>query len=185
MDEYLSTKETRKILNVTTATLINWDNSGKIRTIKSPSGKRLYSKKDICSIVGNDKIIPEKEKVCYCRVSSKKQIDDLGRQREFLESRYPNHTIITDVGSGINWKRKGLRTILERSMSGEIKEVVVAHSDRLCRFAFELIEWILKRNNVELIILDKDDCKSKDTELSDDILSIIHVYSCRNMGRRR
>ena len=181
MNEYISTKETRKLLGVTTQTLINWDKTGKVNTIKSPTGARLYNKQNIYSIAGIDKNLNIKKKICYCRVSSRKQMDDLGRQQDFFRSKYPDHVLVTDVGSGINWKRKGLKTILEQSMSGDISEVVVAHRDRLCRFAFELIEFILTTNKVKLIVLDDDSSKSKDTELSDDILSIIHVYSCRNM----
>ena len=185
MNEYLPTKEVRKILGVTTPTLINWANSGKVRFVKSPSGQRIYNKQDIFSIAGIDKTVKPKRKICYCRVSSKKQTDDLERQKDFFKHLYPNHELVTDIGSGINWKRKGLKTILEQSMSGDISEVVVAHRDRLCRFAFELIEWILQTKGVKLIVLDNEDSKSKDIELADDILSIVHVYSCRNMGRRR
>ena len=185
MNEYLSTKKVRKILGVTTPTLINWSKTGKVATVRTPSGQRLYNKQDIFNIARIDKVVETKRKVCYCRVSSKKQIDDLERQKNFFKSRYPDHELVTDIGSGINWKRKGFKTILEQSMSGDISEVVVAHRDRLCRFAFELIEWILQRKKVKLIVLNDKNSESENTELADDILSIIHIYSCRNMGRSR
>lgn len=185
MNEYLPTKEVRKILGVTTPTLINWDKTGKIRTIKSPTGTRLYDKQDVYSIAGIDKINDIKKKICYARVSSKKQMDDLKRQQDFFKSRYPDHDLVTDIGSGINWKRKGLKTLLEQVMSGKVSEVVVAHRDRLCRFAFDLIEWVLFKNDVKLIVLYDDTHKSDNVELADDIMSIIHVYSCRQMGKRR
>ena len=70
-------------------------------------------------------------------------------------------------------------------MSGDISELVVAHKDRLCRFGFELIEWVLERNNVKLTVLDREDHKSPDQDLTDDILSIIHIYSCKQMGKGR
>lgn len=184
-NNYVPTKTARKILGVTGQTLRNWDNTGKINTIRSPSGARLYSLKDIQNATGSTIVIPEKEKIVYCRVSSKKQIDDLERQKDFFRYRYPDHTVVEDIGSGINWKRKGLKTILEKAMRGDISEVVVAHRDRLCRFAFELIQFILEHNKVKLIVLDSDTGKSGEQELADDILSIIHVYSCKQMGRRR
>jgi predicted site-specific integrase-resolvase len=93
--------------------------------------------------------------------------------------------LVTDVGSGINWKRKGLTTILDKAMHGDISEIVVAHRDRLCRFAFELLEWIFERNGVKLVVLNEEKDHSSDQELTDDILSIIHVYSCRKMEKRR
>ena len=182
---FISTKETRKILGVTTKTLVNWSNKGKINTIKSPSGVRLYSIKDIQNILGCNSLPEKKKKIVYCRVSSFKQKDDLERQKDFFRNEYPDHLLVEDIGSGINWKRKGLKTILEQSMQGNISEIVVAHRDRLCRFGFELVEWILEINGVKLIVLDRENNKSEDRELADDILSIVHVYSCRQMGKRR
>jgi predicted site-specific integrase-resolvase len=112
-------------------------------------------------------------------------MDDLERQKDFFRHNYPDHELVTDIGSGINWKRKGLQTILDKGLSGDISEVVVAHRDRLCRFAFDLIEGILEKKGVKLIVLDRETEQSENKELADDILSIIHVYSCRQMGRRR
>lgn len=184
-EQYVPTKTARKLLGVTTQTLRNWDNTGKINTSRAPSGVRLYNLKNIKDILGDKFPIPEKEKIAYCRVSSKKQMDDLERQKEFFKYNYPDHIVVTDIGSGINWKRKGLQTILDRAMQRDISEVVVAHRDRLCRFAFELIESILSKNDVQLTVLEYEEHKSADKELADDILSIVHVYSCRQMGRRR
>lgn len=184
-DRFISTKETRKMLGVTTKTLNNWDKTGKINTIRSPSGIRLYSLKDIQNILGCTSPIEPRKKIAYCRVSSQKQKDDLERQKDFFKHDFPDHLVVEDIASGINWKRKGLKTILEQSMSGDIEEVVVAHRDRLCRFGFELIEWILESNGVKLTVLDRENSKSPDEELTDDILSIVHVYSCRRMGQRR
>ncbi len=112
-------------------------------------------------------------------------MDDLERQKSYFKSRYPNHKLITDIGSGLNWKRKGLKTILDLAMQGNIDEVVVSHRDRLCRFAFELLEWIFLRCEVQLVVLNSQTGQSSDSELADDILSIVHVYSCRQMGKRR
>jgi predicted site-specific integrase-resolvase len=83
------------------------------------------------------------------------------------------------------FKRKGLQTILELSMSGNLGEVVVSHKDRLSRFAFELIEWIIKRNRGTLVVLDRSEHQSGQQELAEDLLSIVTVFNCRNMGRRR
>lgn len=184
-NSYLHIREARKLLGVSTQTLHNWDKAGKIRTTRLPTGARLYHKEDVYNILGVDTTPPPKQKIIYCRVSSKKQEDDLNRQTGLLRQQYPNHVLVTDIGSGINWKRKGLQTILELAMSGQLEEIVVAHRDRLCRFAFELIEFILSNAGTKLIVLDAEAGKSSEQELADDILSIIHVYSCRSMGRRR
>jgi predicted site-specific integrase-resolvase len=129
--------------------------------------------------------IPKRLKIAYCRVSFKEQLDDFEKQKDFYRRTYPDHQLVEDIGSGINFKREGLQTILELVMQGKVEEIVVSHRDRLCGFAFELIEWILAKNNTKLVVLDKTKDKSNSQELADDILSIIHVFSCRQMGKRR
>lgn len=184
-NEYLSSKETRQLLGVTLDTLRSWDKAGRINTIRTPSGFRMYSKKDVYGILGIRISSEEKRKIAYCRVSSKKQEGDLERQKDFFRSNYPDFEVVADVGSGINWKRKGFKEILEQAMQGRIDTVVVAHRDRLCRFAFELVENIFATCKTKLIVLDREDHKPRSEGLADDILSIVHVYSCREMGRRR
>jgi predicted site-specific integrase-resolvase len=189
MDEYITTKQTVQLLNVTPKTLRIWDKENKIRTIRTPSGIRRYNLQDIQNILGGNtpttKKQDQRKKLCYTRVSSKEQMDDLDRQKHFFKTNFPDHILVTDVGSGINWQRKGLQTILGLAMQRDISEIVVAHRDRLCRFAFELLEWIFYKNGVQLIVLNQDKDQSPDKELADDVLSIIHVYSCRKNGQRR
>lgn len=184
-DEYITSTKAREMLKITSETLRTWSKNGKIVAIKLPSGQRRYNLQDINTYLGITPSLKEKRKICYCRVSSKKQMDDLERQKDFFRREYPDHELVTDVGSGLNWKRKGLKTILEQSMLGNIERVVVAHRDRLCRFAFELIEFIFESNNIKLLVLDTEAGESGNDELTSDILSIIHVYSCRSMGKRR
>jgi len=182
--EYVSPQEARFIFKVSNSTLRRWDQTGKISTIRTPSGRRLYSNQIYQDAITHCNDAKEAQKICYCRVSSHGQKNDLKRQVESLRSQFPDHTIIQDIGSGINWKRTGLKTILELAMQGKLSEVVVAHRDRLCRFAFELIQWILEQNNVQLVVLDEG-IQTSEQELAEDLLSIIHVFSCRQMGKRR
>ena len=183
--DYIHIREAKKIIGVSSQTLYNWDKQGKIRTIRLPSGARLFHKQDIYEISGIHPDIGPKEKIVYCRVSSKKQMDDLERQKGILQSQFPDYKLVTDIASGLNWKRKGLQTLLEQAMQGHISEIVVAHKDRLCRFGFELIEFIFQRCGTKITLLDHKTSQSSEQELAEDILSIIHVYSCRQMGKRR
>ena len=182
-DQHVTNKKATELLQITPKTLRIWDKEGKIRTFRTPSGQRRYNLTDIQNIMGRNPSHDQKEKICYSRVSSSKQVDDLTRQTAFFQSKFPNHIMVTDVGSGINWKRKGFKTILDKAMHHTISEVVVAHRDRLCRFAFELLEWIFHQNGVKLVVLDQENEQSTEQELSDDILSIIHIYSWRKMGK--
>ena len=180
---YVSQKEACKFFGVSTSTLRRWDKQNKIKTIRTPSNYRRYDISSVKQTKNKKSIVMSKKKMCYCRVSAKKQMDDLERQKDYLKSKYPNHEIISDIGSGINWKRKGLLSILEQSNNGLIEEVVVAHKDRLARFAFELIQWLLEKNGCKLVVLNEP--ISEEEKLTDDILSIIHIFSCRKMGMRK
>lgn len=191
VDEYIPMRELRKIIKLEYRAAKRFGENSGIKTINTPSGQTLYSKQDLIKYVDPSRNIQEvteskpKKNYVYCRVSSKKQENDLQRQLELARTEYPNHTIVSDIGSGINWKRKNLKTILEQSMQGNVESVTVFHRDRLARFAFELIEFIFNANNTKLIVIDKDDSKSSEQELTEDLLSIVHIYSCKQMGKRR
>jgi len=175
--KYLPSRKACELLGVHPNTLRSWAKNGKINYIKTASGQRKY---DVDAYLG---IQREQDVICYCRVSSYKQKDDLQRQVEFMQEQYPNAEIIKDIGSGLNYKRKGLKAILERAMSGDKLQVVVAHKDRLMRFGFELIEWIVQRSGGEIVVL-KQTHLSPEQELTADLLNILHVFSCRLHGLR-
>ncbi|NJM60966.1 MAG: IS607 family transposase [Oscillatoriales cyanobacterium RU_3_3] len=120
----------------------------------------------------------------YARVSSRNQKADLLRQVEFLVARYPGCEIIQDIGSGLNFKRKGLIALLERIYTGDIGMVVVASKDRLCRFGFDLISWFAQRGGCKILVLNNSTL-SPEREMVEDMLAIIHVFSCRLYSRRK
>ena len=151
MTEYVNAKKARELFNVSNSTLRRWDKEGIIDTIRTPSNIRRYSSKLFQDNNVNITNVDKKQKICYCRVSSINQKNDLERQINYMQSKYNEHNIIQDIGSGINWKRKGFKTILELAMQNKLAEVVVAHRDRLCRFAFELIQWVFETNGVQRI----------------------------------
>jgi predicted site-specific integrase-resolvase len=122
-----------------------------------------------------------KRNICYCRVSTSSQKEDLERQIEYFRCKYPDYEIIKDIGSGLNFKRKGFNTILDTAFKGDIGEVVVTHKDRLCRFGFELVLRIIESTNGKILVLDKEET-SPEKELVNDILSIITVFSSRLYG---
>lgn len=174
---YVNTREAVRSLGVHPNSLRSWANAGKIKHIKTPSGQRRYN---IDEFLGERR---EAATVCYCRVSSYKQKDDLARQVQFMQERFPDATIVKDIGSGINFKRRGFLTILERAMRGDRIRLISAHRDRLCRFGFDLIKWIIERSGGELVVL-KETNFSPEQELTNDLLTILHVFSCRMHGLR-
>lgn len=162
-------------------TLRKYADSGRIKAQRIGKGQRLF---DLSELLAQKQGEGGKPTVCYCRVSSAKQKDDLARQVVHMRERFPNADIIKDVGSGLNFKRKGLQAILQRLLQGDKFTLVVAHRDRLCRFGFELIEFMLERNGGEIMVLDSADV-SPQRELTEDLLAILHVFSCRMHGLRR
>ncbi len=185
---FVTSKNAKARIGVHGHTLREWADTGLINFIRTPAGQRLY---DVQSFIQkshkgiDDHTINDKLRLCYCRVSSHSQKDDLERQVHFMQSKHPDHTVISDVGSGINWKRKQFRAVLELAMRGRIQEVVVAHRDRLCRFAFELVQWMLETNGCRLVVLDQGVGASQQSELADDLLAIVQVFTCRSNGRRK
>ena len=156
---------------------------GLVSSFKTKGGHRRYSKASIISKLSNVSEIPQR-KICYCRVSSASQKKDLERQVKFFRRKYPEHEIVRDIGSGLNFKRKGLNTILESAISGNIKEVVVTHRDRLCRFSFDFFERIISRySNGKIVVLNQKETSPQE-ELVNDLLSIITVFSSRLYGLR-
>jgi predicted site-specific integrase-resolvase len=162
-------------------TLRLYADTGRIKCVKR--GKHRYFDSD--EFTSPNRSWGETPIICYCRVSSQKQHDDLLRQVASLRSQFPSAQIIQDVGSGLNFKRKGLQTILQRCLQGDKFTLVVAHRDRLCRFGFELIEFLINQNGGEIMVLNKPNDASPHSELVDDILAIIHVFSCRINGLRK
>jgi len=175
---YVPSRVAQKKLGVCARTLIRYAERGEIEYYRNPSGQRLYNV---------DAYLRKRSgptEICYCRVSSSKQKDDLVRQEAFMRSRYPDSEIISDIGSGLNFKRKGLRAILERLLSGDKLTLIIAHRDRLARFGLGLFEFLLEQNGGELVVLSKTE-QSPEEELTTDLLAILHVFSARMHGLRK
>lgn len=190
--KYVSGKVAKSILGVSTNTLRSWANTNRINFVRNgEKGKRFYDIKSLCGETilpqSNNKFddVNKKRTYCYCRVSTRAQKDDLQRQINSVRGKYPDSVIIQDIASGVNWKRKGLLTLIQQVKEENVGQVVVCYKDRLCRFAFELIESLFELYGVKIVVLDNDEQKSPDNEMVEDILSIIHIFSCKAMGKRR
>jgi predicted site-specific integrase-resolvase len=185
-DKYISPSRLTKQFDITSGALRLWAESGKIRFLRpNGTGRRIYHIEDVKRIFDIKEDVVQRNTICYARVSSSHQKEDLQRQIEFLRERYPDTEIIKDVGSGLNWKRPGFNSLLERISKGDVKAVVVTYRDRLCRFGIELVEWIFKKADVKLLVLDRiANEKSATVELSEDLLAITTVFVARNNGLR-
>lgn len=177
---WVTNKEACKIFGVSGNTLRRWEQNGKVECQRTSGNHRRY-------FVHSGDVTEDKKpckKFIYVRVSSSKQKDDLTRQTDFLLDKYPGYQVISDIGSGLNYKRKGLLKLLELSNRGEVNEVVVFSKDRLCRFGFELLQWQLLQNNSKLVVHEQSD-KTPEQEFTEDILAILQVFACRWNGKRK
>ena len=186
LEKYYTINQFSKILGVTPQTLRNWDRSGKLPPHHtSGNGYRYYSSEQLNQIRG---IKPKKRTVIgYCRVSSHKQKDDLERQienvRNYLIAQGKPFEIITDIGSGINYNKKGLQNLIEKIVNSEVEKIVVLYKDRLLRFGFEMLEYVAGLYGCEIEIIDNTQ-KTEQQELVEDLVQIITVFSCKLQGKR-
>ena len=175
---YLPSRKAAAQLGLHPQTLRRYARQGKIPFYRNSGGQRLY---DVDAFLRGE---ADPETVCYCRVSSAKQRGDLQRQVAHMRELFPEAQVVTDVAGGLNWRRKGFISILERLHRGDKLQIVVAHRNRLARFGFELIQWLVEQNGGEVLVLNQPDA-SPESELTEDLLAILHTFSCRMHGLRR
>jgi putative resolvase len=181
--EYVKRKDALKVLGISYPTLYAMADRKEIDIVMV--GKhRMYN---INKYLREKEVVRKKrERICYCRVSSNKQKEDLERQVEMMKNKYPDHTIIKDIGSGLNYNREGLQKIIDMGINGDIEELVIAYKDRLTRFGYEMIERIIdKYSKGRIIIVNKDEEETPTEELTKDITSIMNVYVAKVNGLRR
>ena len=181
MKNYKPPREAAQTLGITVEHLRRMERAGEITCIRTGGGHRRYDVQSFIDAQTGTDITT----VGYCRVSGKSQSDDLASQVACLRKHYPEAEIIKDFGSGVNFNRKGLRTLLERILRGDKLRVVVAHRDRLARFGGEVIQFLVEQNGGEVVVLNETVYGSAEEELTADLLAILHVFSCRMPGLRR
>lgn len=175
---YLPLRKAVEQLGLHPNTLRRYADANRIPTIRNAGGQRLF---DVASYLRSSVAATV---VCYCRVSSHKQRDDLERQVERLSGIYPGSEVIKDIGSGLNFKRKGFQALLGRLVRGEKLKVVVAHRDRLARFGLDAFRFLIEENGGEFVVLDPYVATGREAELTSDLLAILHHFSCRMHGQR-
>jgi predicted site-specific integrase-resolvase len=196
-DKYVAGSTVRATFDVSASTLRQWSNSGRISVVRmsGSSGKRLYLVSDVekafkgfkpRGINGSELVGKKKISICYCRVSSAPQRDDLERQERALREEFPDHEIVKDVGSGLNWKRPGFLSVVDRAMRGDVGQVVVSHRDRLCRFGFEFVKHVLAQSGCSIVVQhDREESASGNAdELRDDLLAVVTCFVASNNGKR-
>lgn len=175
-------------LGVSIKTLQRWDCEGILVAKRTPTNRRYYTEEQYLSYVGKSQ--PKGLILAYARVSSRNQIDDLTSQVEFLKQ-FVNakgeilDDIISDIGSGLNYNRKNWNNLLlDRVAKGLVSKIYITYKDRFVRFGFDWFERFCNYYNCEIIVVNNE-TTSPQQELVNDLISIIHVFSCRIYGLRK
>jgi len=187
--KYYSVGEFSKLIGKTTQTLRNWDKNNILKPHHvAPSGYRYYSQEQLNHFLGLKGVeVKTKKVIGYCRVSSHKQKDELERQIEnvktYMYAKGYQFDIIKDIGSGINYNKKGLNQLIDMITNSEVEKVVILYKDRLIRFGYELIENLCNKYGTAIEIIDNTE-KTEEQELVEDLIQIVTVFSCRLQGKR-
>lgn len=187
MSKIYSPAEFAKKVGVTTRTLRRWEAAGKLIAKRRPSGHRYYDESDVRSYLGlNSK---NGQIVVYCRVSSTHQKTDLALQIAAMEQFCLARGVAVDewikeIGGGMDFKRKAFLSLMSRIQLGEIKTLIIAHKDRLARFGFDYFQQMAENNGCEIIVVNQESL-SPQQEMVDDLMAIVHAFSCRLYGLRK
>ena len=186
MNKLLSIKEAALILGVSVQTLRRWERQGKLVAAQcTKGGQRRYDRRQL---IVKSSAVNNPLTIAYARVSSHDQKEDLKKQEEVLELFCAAHgwvfEIISDLGSGLNYDKRGLKKLLHCIMNDEITRLVLTHKDRLLRFGAELIFTFCKEKNIEVVIINQGEPVSFEEELAADVLEIITVFSSKLYGSR-
>jgi len=190
MNRYISIGEAAAMLGVSMQTLRRWDKEGKLACERTPAGHRRYLASEVATfnplgIKAEPLTLPT---IAYARVSSHDQKKSLERQIKVLEMYCASHgwqyKVLSDLGSGMDYEKKGLVELLDRIVSGEVGRLVLTHKDRLLRFGAEIVFAICETKNVEIVIINQGDERSFEEELADDVQEIVTVFSARLYGAR-
>jgi len=194
MEDYsqmtISIGEAAKELGISVKTIRRWADADKIRYERSPSGHRRFYLADIKRITPRDlKQLDDRITINYARVSSSDQKEDLVRQIQVLEQFSSangwQHETISDLGSGLNYQKKGLQKLLKRIMKGDVGRLVLTHKDRLLRFGSELVFAMCEEFETEVVIVNKSEVElTFEQELVTDMIELITVFSAGLYGAR-
>lgn len=181
MDRLISIGELAELKAVSVDTIRRWEREGKIKSVRTDGGHRRYKLGDFVEQAAG-------KTIAYARVSSHDQKSDLDRQDAVLSAYCIamgwSYEVIRDLGSGMNYRKKGLTRLITTLLDGEVARLVITHKDRLLRFGSELVFAICEYHGAEIIILNRKEDATFEEDLASDVLEVITVFSARLYGSR-
>ena len=178
------------MLGVSYSTLRRWDAEGRLVAGRTPAGRRRSRVSDVATFnpLGIDTGAFDRKTVAYARVSPHDQKADLERQVTVLGMCCAAHgwqyQVMSDLGSGMDYRKKGLSELLDLILDGQVGRLVLTHKDRLLRFGAELVFAVCEAKHVEVVVINQGDDRSFEEELASDVLEIVTVFLARMYGAR-
>lgn len=189
MDTHYKPKEFAELVGVSVKTLQRWDRDGVLKADRTPTDRRYYTQSQYLEFKGLNVDKDTRKVIIYSRVSTRNQKDDLENQVEFLKQFCNSKGMIVDqciedFGSGLNYNRKKWNDLLDEVMNNKVRTIVISNKDRFIRFGYSWFEKLCNKFNTEIIVVNNEKL-SPNEELVQDIISILHVFSCRLYGLRK
>lgn len=184
--------EVAAFLNINVKTIQRWDREGVFKCERTHTNRRVINRDNLIELLNNrgmlfNDIDGSKIDVIYARVSSNEQKakGDLDRQVSFLVQSVKdlkNPTILAEVGSGLNDKRKKLHQLLDMVLQDKVDRIFVTYRDRLTRFGFNYLEKVCSYHNVKIIVVkDASEEESIQKELTEDMMYLATFFSGKNL----
>lgn len=177
-------------IGVSVSTLQRWDRTNVLKSRRTPTNQRYYTDEDLNRVLNLEKETKsERKNVGYCRVSIQGQKKNMENQQELISIYSLSHGVIldeiyTDIGSGLDYKRKNWNKLLKQIENNEIDKIYITYKDRFVRFGYEWFEEFCASHDTEIIVLNQKQT-SPEEELTEDLLSILHEFSERNYVLRK
>ena len=175
-------------VNVSVKTIQKWDRLGILPAKRTITNRRYYTDEDLSAALRIPRVPSVRRTVAYCRVSSQAQKPDVANQKRILEQYCQQQHIevdewIMEIGGGMNFKRKQFLRLVDQILAGEVERLVLAHQDRLARFAYSLLVHLCQSHQCELLVMNTEEL-SPEHELVQDLITITHCFSSRLYGLR-
>ncbi len=189
MDNVYRTGEFAERIGCSPSTVRRWEREGRINPKRTTTGQRYFDDADVRAALNLAEQRTDRATVVYCRVSSSGQRDDLESQVASMEQfclaqGVTVDEVVREIGGGMNLHRPKFLNLMDRIEDGQIEQVCVAHKDRLARFGFDYLDHVAQRNGCHITVANSETL-SPQQELVEDLLAIVHTFSCRLYGLRR